>query len=223
MKKILKATAAAGILALMGGCAITPDTIVQTPLTAKPKSIAAAPVSDGAIFRSSAFRPIFEDHRARMIGDTLTITITEKTSAAKSDANSASKKNNVSVTPPTVFGLVPGITSKLSASGASDVSNDAKSDSSASNTFSGTIGVTVVEVLENGNLLVSGEKQVSFDKGVEFIRFSGVVNPDTIAAGNTVLSTQVADARVEYRTNNRIDAAEVMSSLSRFFYSLIPL
>jgi flagellar L-ring protein precursor FlgH len=103
------------------------------------------------------------------------------------------------------------------------VSNDAKSDSSASNTFSGTIGVTVVDVLENGNLVVSGEKQVSFDKGVEFIRFSGVVNPDMITTGNTVLSTQVADARVEYRTNSRIDAAELMSSMSRFFYSLVPL
>lgn len=223
MKKTVQATAAAGILILMGGCAITPDTIVQTPLTAKPKPIAAAPASDGAIFRPTAYRPIFEDRRARMVGDTLTIAITEKTTAAKSDANSASKKNSLSVTPPSLFNLAPGITSKLGASGASDVSNDAKSDASASNTFSGTIGVTVVDVLENGNLVVSGEKQVSFDKGVEFIRFSGVVNPDTIAAGNTVLSTQVADARVEYRTNNRVDAAEVMSSLSRFFYNLIPL
>jgi flagellar L-ring protein precursor FlgH len=215
--------AIAGALANLGGCAYTPDTIVQTPLTIKPKPVVASNASNGAIFQTAAYRPMFEDRRARMVGDTLTITITEKTTAGKSDANSASKTNKVSVTPPTVFGLVPGITSKLSATGASDVSNDAKAASSASNNFSGTIGVTVVEVMENGNLLVSGEKQVSFDKGVEFIRFSGVVNPDTIATGNTVLSTQVADARVEYRTNSRIDAAELMSSMSRFFYSLIPL
>ena len=215
--------AAAGIVANLTGCAFTPDTIVQTPLTTKPKPVVASNASNGAIFQSAAYRPMFEDRRARLIGDTLTITITEKTTAGKSDANSASKKNSVSVSAPAAFNLIPGITSKLSASGASDVSNDAKSAASASNNFNGTIGVTVVEVLENGNLLVSGEKQVSLDKGVEFIRFSGVVNPDTITTGNTVLSTQVADARVEYRTNSRIDGAELMSSMSRFFYSLIPL
>jgi flagellar L-ring protein precursor FlgH len=223
MKKILYSMVVAGTLANLGGCAYTPDTIVQTPLTTRPKPIVASNASNGAIFQVAAYRPMFEDRRARMVGDTLTISITEKTSAAKSDANSASKTNSLSVGAPSLFGLAPGITRKLSATGSSDVSNDAKSAASASNTFSGTIAVTVVEVMENGNLLVSGEKQVSFDKGVEFIRFSGVVNPDTIAAGNTVLSTQVADARVEYRTNSRIDGAELMSSLSRFFYSLVPL
>ena len=55
------------------------------------------------------------------------------------------------------------------------------------------------------------------------MRFSGVVSPDTIAAGNVVTSTQVADARVEYRTNSRIDRAEVSNWLTRFFYSFVPL
>jgi flagellar L-ring protein precursor FlgH len=81
----------------------------------------------------------------------------------------------------------------------------------------------VIDVLPNGNLLVSGEKQIAFDRGAEFIRFSGVVNPDTIAAGNTVSSSQVADARVEYRTNSRIDKADIMSQLTRFFLSALPL
>jgi flagellar L-ring protein precursor FlgH len=49
------------------------------------------------------------------------------------------------------------------------------------------------------------------------------VSPDTIATGNVVSSTQVADARVEYRTNSRIDAAQVMTSLTRFFLSVLPL
>jgi hypothetical protein len=90
---------------------------------------------------------------------------------------------------------------------------------SASNTFTGTIGVTVVEVLANGNLIVAGEKQVAMNKGTEFIRFSGMVNPDNIGTGNTVSSTQVADARVEYRTNSQIDRAEMTAMASRFFQS----
>ena len=60
------------------------------------------------------------------------------------------------------------------------------------------------------------------NKGVEFIRFSGMISPDNIGTGNTVSSTQVADARVEYRTNSQIDRAEVTAMVSRFFQSLLP-
>jgi flagellar L-ring protein precursor FlgH len=77
-------------------------------------------------------------------------------------------------------------------------------------------------VLPNGNLIVAGEKQVAMNKGVEFIRFSGMVSPDNIQQGNIVSSTQVADARVEYRTNSQIDKAEMASMASRFFQSLLP-
>jgi flagellar L-ring protein precursor FlgH len=82
--------------------------------------------------------------------------------------------------------------------------------------------VTVTEVLPNGNLIVAGEKQVAMNKGTEFIRFSGMVSPDTIQAGNMVSSNVIADARVEYRTNSRLDRAEVTSMLSRFFLSMLP-
>ncbi|HWZ48489.1 MAG TPA: flagellar basal body L-ring protein FlgH, partial [Herbaspirillum sp.] len=63
---------------------------------------------------------------------------------------------------------------------------------------------------------------VSLDKGIEFVRFSGVISPDSVQSGNFVSSTQVADAKVEYRTSSRIDMAEITSSLSRFFLSVIP-
>jgi flagellar L-ring protein FlgH len=81
----------------------------------------------------------------------------------------------------------------------------------------------VIEVLPNGFLVVSGEKQISLDKGTEFVRFSGVVNPDTITIGNVVSSTKIADARVEYRTNSKIDAAEIASMFARFFLSISAL
>jgi len=76
------------------------------------------------------------------------------------------------------------------------------------------MGLTVLDVLSNGNLVVSGEKQIALDKTSEYIRFSGIVSPDTIV-NNTVSSTQVADARVEYRTNSHYDTAEVSSELAR--------
>ena len=98
-----------------------------------------------------------------------------------------------------------------------------KAAADASNTFSGSVTATVTDVLPNGYLVISGEKQIGFDKGTEYVRFSGIVNPDMITIGNEVVSTKVADARIEYRSNSKMDAAEVLSMYSRFFLSMIPL
>lgn len=212
-----------GMLASLFGCASVPESIVQMPTTAKPQQAVTSMPASGAIFQTAAYRPLFEDRRARLVGDILTITINEKTSAGKSAASSGSKTGSANFAVPTVVGL-PLKTlqdSKFAASSATKFED--KDAGSASNNFTGTIGVTVVEVLANGNLVVSGEKQIALDKGAEFIRFSGVVSPDTIATGNFVSSTLVADARVEYRTNSRIDKAELMGLLARFFFSFLPI
>jgi flagellar L-ring protein FlgH len=174
--------------------------------------------NNGAIYQAAAYRPLFEDRRARHIGDMLTINIIEKTSAVKAGASSGNKSGTASFGMPGVLkGTFGGSVSTDAATKFSDADNQ-----SASNTFTGTIGVTVTEVLPNGNLIVAGEKQVAMNKGVEFIRFSGMVSPDNIGTGNTVSSTQVADARVEYRTNSQIDRAEMTAMVSRFFQSLLP-
>ncbi|HEY4074634.1 MAG TPA: flagellar basal body L-ring protein FlgH [Herbaspirillum sp.] len=207
-------------VSILAGCgAVTPDSIVSLPLTSKPKRAELAPASSGAIFQGAAYRPLLEDRRARLVGDTMTIVINEKTSAGKAAGSSGSKTGSITAAIPNIFG------SNIKELGATASSADKYADAGAitsSNNFTGTIGVTVIEVLENGNLVVSGEKQVSLDKGIEFVRFSGVVSPDTVQTGNFVSSTQVSDAKVEYRTSSRIDMAEFASSMSRFFLSVLP-
>ena len=89
-------------------------------------------------------------------------------------------------------------------------------------TFSGTITVSVLEVMANGNLRVRGEKQIAINHGTEFIRFSGVVNPRTITGQNTVPSTQVADARIEYVGDGYINEAQHMGWLQRIFLNISP-
>ena len=206
-----------GALAL-AGCSAVPTSIVQRPTSTRPLTADAPAPSDGAIYQAAQYRPLFEDRRARHIGDVLTISIVEKTAAVKAGASSGNKSGSLSFTAP---GLAHGRIGTTAAATTANKFADADNQS-ASNTFTGTIGVTVTEVLPNGNLIVAGEKQVAMNKGVEFIRFSGMVNPDTIQTGNTVSSTQVADARVEYRTNSQIDRAEMTAMVSRFFQSLLP-
>ncbi len=92
----------------------------------------------------------------------------------------------------------------------------------ANNAFNGTITVTVIDVYPNGNLLVSGEKMLAINQGSEFIRFSGVIDPNTVTSTNTVQSTQVADARIEYRGSGFIDQSNTMGWLQRFFLAILP-
>jgi flagellar L-ring protein precursor FlgH len=205
-------------LLALAGCAATPTSIVQRPTSARPMLADAGTPSDGAIFNAGTYRPMFEDRRARHIGDVLTLSIVEKTAAVKAGASSGNKSGSAS------FGVPGPLQSRLGGNVSLSTANKfADGDNqSASNTFTGTMGVTVTEVLPNGNLIVVGEKQIAMNKGTEFIRFSGMVNPDSIQGGNVVTSTAVADARVEYRTNSQIDRAEVTSMMSRFFQSMLP-
>ncbi len=230
-RKFSRSIAAMFAATLLYGCAVTPTSIVNQPTTARAPSIGNTANNNGSIYSASSYRPMFEDHRPRFIGDIVTINITENTTATKANGSSASKagdaKFNTDVLP-NKSNVIGNLISKLpladqtSFSASSDNSYTDDAAANAKNVFSGSITTTVVDVLPNGYLAVSGEKQVALDKGTEFIRFSGVVNPDTITLGNSVASTKVADARIEYRTNSKIDGAAVASIFARFFLSISP-
>lgn len=212
------------VVLLLAGCVSMPDpsTNIHQPMTARPQP-ASTPAANGAIYQAG-YGPmvLFEDRRARNVGDTLTIQIEEKTTASKKSNSKASKTDADKFGVSALAGL-PGkgfLGGGLNAS--SNNSFEGKGESGSNNVFTGNVTVTVVEVLANGNLLVSGEKQVSINQGSEFVRFSGVVNPTTIAAGNTVSSTKVADARIEYKGNGYLDETQTMGWLTRFFLTVLP-
>ena len=112
---------------------------------------------------------------------------------------------------------------KLAINGSSGNAFEGKGATGSDNLFSGTITVTVVEVLPNGNLVVAGEKQVGINQNIESLRFAGVVSPINILPGNFVSSTQVADARMQVRGKGDIDRAQTTGWLSRFFLSFLPI
>jgi flagellar L-ring protein precursor FlgH len=161
---------------------------------------------------------MFEDRRARNIGDTLIINIVETTAASGQSAHDDSNTGSLAID----AGAAAMVGVRGSASGSTSVKSASASDSSGSNTFTGSLAVTVTQVLPNGNLRVAGQKQVSIKLSDEYVRFSGVVNPATISSSNTVLSTQVADVHVEYKSANNIDTAAVFSMFNRIFYSVLP-
>ena len=210
-------------LLLLAGCASTPSTGIHQPMTARPsEQKAATSPRNGAIFQTGQNEhPLFEDRRARNVGDTLTINIVEATSASEKSSSNAQHSGNItantSSVPHASMLLKPfGVTGSSSGTLAN------KSDTAGNNSFSGTIAVTVTEVLPNGNLQVGGEKQVAIGQTNEYVRFSGVVSPSTITGSNTVQSTQVADAHIEYKGATNVDQSAVMSMFGRVFLSVLP-
>ena len=214
------------VLALEG-CGTPPSSHIDQPLSARPTDrLVSTPPANGAIFQTGVNQhPLFEDVRARNVGDTITISIVENSSATEKNGNDANHASSVSSNFPSV--TVPASGRHIldgpnaTAWAANKLANTG--DSSGSNFLTGSITATVIQVLPNGNLMVSGEKLVSINQVDEYIRLSGVVNPVYVQTGNTVLSTQVADARIEYKGGNaNIDRAAVMSMLGRFFLSSMP-
>lgn len=223
MNESIKAVGLMAMAVMLSAC--VPSTSIQQPLSARPIiQPAPMPENNGAIFQSGVNdRPLFEDRRARHIGDVLVINIVETTSASGKGARTDDNSGSLSITTPIVIGTGGGtLQGSYGATGDSSVKSSSKSDSSGSNTFSGSITVTVTEVLPNGNLRVAGEKQVAIRHSQEYVRFSGTVNPSTISGSNTVPSTQVADVQVEYKGATNLDTASVTSMFNRIFMSVLP-
>ena len=209
-------------LLLIAGCAQIPRASVvgeqeQISIVDRPP-----PIPNGSIYQvRQGYQPLFEDRRPRSIGDILTIVLNEEVSASKSSQSNANRSGSGSLD----VAQIPDIIDFLEDFGFDVTSENAFAGgggSQATNSFTGTITVSVLEVMNNGNLRVRGEKQIAINQGTEFIRFSGVVNPRTITAQNSVPSTQVADARIEYVGDGYINEAQHMGWLQRFFLNVSP-
>jgi flagellar L-ring protein FlgH len=187
---------------------------------------ATAPVAmagNGSIYQASAYRPLFEDYRARMVGDTLTVNIVENVSATQTANSTVGKTGKIESSASALGGLSALGLSRLGMSGSSANNFEGKGTTATTNQFSGTITATVVGVLPNGHLLVAGEKQVGVNQRVDVLRFTGQVDPRNIAPGNTVQSAQIANVRIENRGRGAIEDAQGMNWLGRFFLNLLPI
>jgi len=197
----------------------------------RPVAVEAKPPTDGAIFNAATNVSFFEDYRARRVGDILTVTLDEKTSAEKESETSIDKTTNNSISSPTILGSAvefnaPGILPLASNSNnnldftlGSTHSFSGGGDSDLNNKLTGDISVSVVEVLPNGNLVIRGEKVITINQGNEYIRISGMISPRDIDSGNSISSKRVADAQISYVGDGPTNDANVIGWLGKFFLS----
>lgn len=212
-------------LSALASCAALSDKITGGP---EPEVIYTSvpelpqPLANGSIYQQQrGFLPLFEDRRPRRMGDILTIVLNEEVDASTNSSTNATRSGNAALS----LDQLPDVLDTLAEYGF-DVSGESQFNggggSSANNAMTGTITVAVQSVMSNGNLLVQGEKQITINRGTEYIRFSGVVDPRTISAQNTVPSTAVAAARIEYTGDGYANKAQRMGWLQRAFLTVSP-
>lgn len=210
-------------LVCVSGCSFVPRLGSETrpvPAQRVPIELPAPPAS-GAIYSNSSGLALFEDLRARRVGDLLTIVLEERTDASKTATTSTTKDTDVDTGTPTILGR--GVTDD----GVNILSNvlgaerefTGEGDASQSNSLDGQITVMVMERLSNGYLRVEGEKHLTLNQGDEIIRVSGLVRPIDISTENTVPSTRVANAQISYSGSGPLADANRPGWLGRFFDS----
>ncbi|MBV4535142.1 MULTISPECIES: flagellar basal body L-ring protein FlgH [Pseudomonas] len=226
MNRLLSVFALGGAVLLAGCVAPTPKPNDPYYAPVLPRTPLPASANNGSIYQAGFEQNLYSDRKAFRVGDIITITLNERTSASKSANSQIDKDSTANLGLTSLFGAVPNTNNPF---GSGDLSLEAgysgsratKGDSKAAqgNTLTGSITVTVAEVLPNGIVAVRGEKWMTLNTGDELVRIAGLVRADDIATDNTVPSTRVADARITYSGTGSFADASQPGWLDRFFIS----
>jgi flagellar L-ring protein precursor FlgH len=208
--------------AVLSACSSLPDTgIVQGPLGAPPvqRPVNIERVNTGAIFQPNmqTVSLFSADRKPRFVGDTLKIDISETLSATSKVNTDTSRETALSAKGPgSKAGL--GIFSSImnldaSASGSNTLKGGGTTENASK--FTGQLAASVINVLSNGNLVVAGDRTIALNGGVSVLRFSGIVNPKDIRAGNIVASADTVNARIEVVGRGEVSEASSRSWIQR--------
>jgi flagellar L-ring protein precursor FlgH len=207
----------------LAGCASLPEPMPRhNPAfaPASPPYAGRGLAPTGSLYHANTSLHLFENLTARRVGDILTIRLVEATDASKDADLKVQKSNAISASAPLIFGTPKPLGVDFESKVTTDKNFKGAGGASQSNKLKGTITVTVVEVLPNGNLRVQGEKRITINDGHEYVRLSGIVRPVDIDETNSVPSTKVADATIMYTGEGAMADIKHVGWLTRFFNSL---
>jgi flagellar L-ring protein precursor FlgH len=198
---------------ILSGCATMADksdkALVQAPVgDIQGSQLEAYPhpqPSEGSLWADCGSTKLFVDIRAREVGDLVTVEICETPTAELQANTKTSRDSNIQAGLSDLLGYMKrqeekhdrlDRTSLLKANFDSDF--DGKGSSDRSGTVIASITARVIQVLPNGNLRISGKRDVRVNNETQYITISGIIRPEDIERDNVIQSTYVADARVEY-------------------------
>ena len=173
---------------------------------------------------AQAPRNIVADRKAASKGDILTIVVAESAVAQSSQSKKSNRNSSIDDGISRFIyagtgrhnGELPGLTlgGKSSYAGGGDISN--------SQSVSARAAVLVTDVLPNGNLVVEGVRIVTFSGETQYVVLRGLVRPEDIARDNSVVSTNIADAKVEFHAEGALSDAQKRGWLAKIYEKLRP-
>lgn len=178
-------------------------------------------IPTGSLFKENFVNNIYSDSKAHRVGDIISVVLSENTQAQKKAKTELKKDNSSNLGSVVGLGGAPitfkGDSLELGFSQNSAFKGDSKTDQS--NSLSGNISVHVLRVLPNGNLMIRGEKWMSLNNGDEYVRLTGVIRSKDISSSNTIMSSKVANSRIQYAGTGSFADTQEQGWLSKFFGS----
>ena len=192
------------LASLLTGCNVMPP----QAMTHSPQFEPVYPIrqvqassATGAIYVGRQSDSWFGKGRNFQVGDVITVLLNESTQAARSQVGSISRNSTNDMLSPglAVLGNKLGGLMKGTDFSKTDISNKGTGTADQTASLTGSVAVSVVEVMPNGNLVLRGEKQLALTEGSEVIQVAGIIRPDDVAPNNTVQSRRLANAQISYR------------------------
>lgn len=202
-------------LTLLVGCSVMPPQALNhspgfEPVNILPNTTAEAPAT-GGIYVSQQSDSWFGRGRKFKVGDVITVLLNEQTQAARTQNSDLSRESsNTGVITPGMTSYMAGLggmLNGLSLDGDKKISNKGTGNAGQQASLTGSVAVSVVDILPNGNLVLRGEKQLALSEGTEVIQVAGIIRPDDIAPNNTVQSRRLAHAQIAYRGTGDLASA----------------
>lgn len=195
-------------LVLLGSClagcnVMPPQALTHSPQfePVYPLPQARPPLATGAIYVGRQSDSWFGKDRNFQVGDVITVLLNEQTQAARSQVGTITRNSTNDMLSPglAVLGNKLGGIMKGVDFSKTDIANKGTGSADQTASLTGSIAVSVVEVMPNGNLVLRGEKQLALTEGSEVIQVAGIIRPDDVAPNNTVQSRRLANAQISYR------------------------
>ena len=192
----LRVLLAVAIVSVVGACASAKSS------TVKESAGIVGPPNTGSLWADSgASMSLFQDTKAARVGDVVTVHIVENAKGTKDAGTKTGRTSALSASAAALFGAPNNITNRMNADASFDTSFDGSGSTSRSGALTADITTVVTDVLPNGNLKIEGHRDVTINREKETITLSGIIRPEDIGPQNTVLSTYVAEAVINYSGN----------------------
>ncbi len=188
--------------------------------------VLASSVHAGSIWpvNGSGEHGIYADRKASRTGDILTIVVNETVAATNTQETKSNRSSTISdavssfLYPTTLAhkGSLPAV------SLAGTAAYDGGGDISNSQSLASRAAVLVTDVLPNGNLVIEGMRVVTFSGETQYVVLHGIVRSDDIGSDNTVQSTNVAEAHVEFVAEGTLTDSQKRGWLAKLYEMVHP-